>query len=293
MEEEMLETTETESQEEYRPSFEELYYAEDNPGNTDHVDDEPEAAEEPESAQNEATEESTEQPWKTQENANFAARRREEEVQRRINEAVAAARDALVKEAFEGQTNPFTQKPFENAADYDAYRAEFQKQQFKDAGLTEAQLDQLIQQNPVVQRANQIMQERAAQEAEEQRQRGQQQLNDEIKMISQIDPSVKTIEDVLALENFAAIQGRVDRGYSLIDAYRLENMDKIVAKQKAAAKQETLNRINGKQHMKQTGNAGAGIDVHVPADVMEMYHVMNPRMTDAQIRKHYASTLND
>ena len=47
-----------------------------------------------------------------------------------------------------------------------------------------------------------------------------------------------------------------------------------------------LHLLQGKQHMGQTKERGAGA-VSVPAEVKEMYRALNPGATDAEIQAHY------
>lgn len=115
-----------------------------------------------------------------------------------------------------------------------------------------------------------------------------QQFQASLQVIQQFDSNVRTFEDIINNPHFAEIEQKWQKGYSLEDAYYLANKNELAQKRQAAAKQQVINQATGKQHLKPTGNNGAGDDVQVPADLMAMYREMNPKATDADIRKNYA-----
>ena len=223
--------------------------------------------------------EQEEQPWKNQYNAEMAAqRRRQEEAQR-----VQRARDEIVRETYAGQINPYTNRPILTEADLRQYQQQYQQEQLQQAGIDPAMIQQMINNHPVVQQSQQLL-------AQQRQARGQQLLQEEVRAISQIDPAIKTVQDVIQLDNFQEINQMVQQGYKLSDAYKLANMDRITQRRQAAAKQQMINQAAGKRHLQATGQNGAGNEVQIPADVLAMYHEMMPDATDGQIKKHYAKT---
>lgn len=253
-----------------RDMFEQMYYEE--PEVEAGGDDSSEMIEQPEDT---TIDGANQQPWKNQHNAEMAAARRRQEQQMAVDQAYA--------NMFRGQVNPYTGQPIQSERDYNQYLQQQQQEQLQQAGLDPNMIDQMIQNHPAVQQAQTVMHQ-------QQRVAGQQRLVAGLQAISQFDPDVKTFEDILACPNFAQIDDMFRRGYSLEDAYKLANMDKIAQRKQAAAKQQAINQVTGKRHMQATGNNGAGNNVSVPADVMEMYRQMNPNATDAQIKQHYART---
>lgn len=251
-------------------AFEQMYYGE--------LDDEQLEGEE-DSDEQELEDEPEQQPWKNQQNADFAAQRRRQEEAQRMQSAI----DAEYARMFAGQTNPYTGRPITTKAEYDLYQQQYQQEQLQQAGIDPGILDQMIQNHPAIHQAQAMM-------AQQQMAMQQQRMVAGLQAISQFDPDVKGFEDIIKNPNFAQIDAMYQRGYSLEDAYYLANKDKISQRKQAAAKQQVINQATGKSHMKATGSNGAGNDVSVPSDVMEMYKQMNPGATETQIKQHYART---
>jgi len=254
---------------------------------TDTTDAVTETAETKEGAnETEAAEPSVEEQT-PEENAKFAAARRKAEQER--DAAVAQAKadaqrsvDETIKSL--GLTNSFTGKPIETKAEYDEWKrkeAEQKKGEVAEAaGMNETEFENFINNLPQVRAANQ-----AAETAWKQQQKMA--LDEQIKEIGKLDPSIKSLEDLMKdQEAYKAIYQKVQKGNSIVEAYKLVNFDKLTAAAGNAAKQAAMNAANSKDHLTATKPVGAG-SVFVPADVKEMYHQMMPDMTDAQIQEHY------
>lgn len=219
------------------------------------------------------------QPWKTQHNAEMAAQRRRQEEAARVQQA----RDELIRETYAGQVNPYTNKPILTEADFRQYQQQYQQEQLQNAGINPELINEMVNNHPAIKQAQAVM-------AQQHVERGQQLLTEGIREISKFDSDIKSFDDLYKSEHFAQVNEMVNRGYSLPDAYRLANMDKLMQRKQAAAKQQVINQATGKQHMRATGQNGAGADLQVPADVLSIYREMMPGMTDAQIREHYNKT---
>ena len=220
-----------------------------------------------------------EQPWKNPYNADMAARRRRQEEAQRVQQA----RDEIVRETYAGQINPYTNRPILTEADLRQYQQQYQQERMQQAGIDPAMIQQMINNHPVVKQSQQLL-------AQQRQVRGQQLLQDEVRVISQIDPAVRTVQDVIQMDNFQQINQMVQQGYRLSDAYKLVNMNRITQRKQAAAKQQVINQTAGKQHLQATGQNGAGNEVQIPSDILAIYHEMMPEATDGQIKKHYAET---
>lgn len=224
------------------------------------------------------------QPWKNQYNAQQAAqRRRQEEAQR-----VQRERDAVFAQIYHGQINPYTNKPIQSEKDYQQYVQQYTQDQLQQAGVDQSVVQQAVNADPRVQQAAAIIQQQQAMAAQQAQQAQTQQFHAALQAIQQFDPAVKSFEDIINNSHFAEIEQRWQKGYSLEDAYYLANRIELSQKKQAAAKQQVINQATGKKHLKPTGNNGTGDDVQVPADVMAMYREMNPKATEAEIRKNYA-----
>lgn len=220
-----------------------------------------------------------------EDNARFAAARRRAEAQfnQRIQQERQAAKDEMVRQMYEGQLDPYTNKPISSEADLQAYQQAYQREQeqltrnqMQQAGLDPDILDRMIENNPKVKRAEQLTAQFEAAE-------GERQMNEAIKEISRLDPSITDVAALANHPNAPVFNEYVNRGYSLVDAFRLANFDTLTGKKAAAAKQQAMNNVNGKSHLSTTaGNAG-GDDVVIDPQEMQMMKHAFPNLTHAQL----------
>ena len=126
--------------------------------------------------------------------------------------------------------------------------------------------------------------ERAQQEANEAQARVK--VDEQLKEIGKLNPNIRELKDLAAMETYPKFYELVKKGNTLVDAYRLANFEALTSSAAAATRQAALNNLQGKQHMGQTKERGAGA-VSVPAEVKEMYRALNPGATDAEIQAHY------
>lgn len=144
-------------------------------------------------------------------------------------------------------------------------------------------LDTLISKNSIVKEAQMILETQKAQDK-------QRFITEQITAISKIDSSIKTLDDLTTLDRYDEFASKIDKGYTLVDAYKLVYFDKLKSGDIEKAKQTAINNIDSKSHMKSTQGA-SGNDIHVPAEIIAMYKKNIPGMSDADIRKHYARTM--
>lgn len=111
-------------------------------------------------------------------------------------------------------------------------------------------------------------------------------LNEELAQIAKLDPGIKSLDDLAKTEHFDEIVAKVQRGYSLTDAYTLANIGKL----NAAGRQKALNAA-GKDHLRALGGDTGGAPVTVPKAVLDSYHMMLPHMSDEDIAKDYAKRM--
>ena len=173
--------------------------------------------------------------------------------------------------AGEKETVPAGQSAEENAR-YAAARRKAERE--RDAALAQARAAARERDAAVAQ----------AQAAAQRRQRML--LDEQITAIGKLDPSVKTVADLLQREEYPRIYGYVRRGLSVTDAFKLANYDTLTQTAAAVAKQAALNAASSKEHLAPTQTRGSGA-LTVPKDVKELYRLYNPDATDAEIREHY------
>ncbi len=145
-------------------------------------------------------------------------------------------------------------------------------------------LNRMIKESPEVVKAREIIEK---QQEDEQNAKMEQ----ELKLIHEIDDSIETLDDISRMDNCDDVIEKLNRGYSLYDAYVLCNMNKISQLNKEKKEKHQADNTNSKNHMKNTRGA-SGNYVEVPADVYAIYKKNMPNWTDKQIREHYAKNNN-
>ncbi len=230
-------------------------------------------------------------------NSRYAAARRKAEAER--DAAVLKAREDSAAETtrqFEetlgslGLMNPYTKQPIKTVADMKAYqqgRQDEAKRRLMAAGnMTEEQYNQYVADLPEVKaaRESKAASDEAAQKVMANEARAK--LDSQMAEISALDPEIRTVEDLKNMENYDRFYALVKKGNSLIDAYKLANMDKLTAGNTAAARQAAINSANSKNHLDRTTTRGAGT-VTVPREVAAEYRAIMPGITDAEIAAHY------
>lgn len=229
-----------------------------------------------------------------EENAKYAAARRraEEEFNKRQQ-----ALDARIATKFEGYENPITHQPIRNMDEYlDALDA--QEKLRRDAELKEKGIDpqmfedmvkRQVNSNPLVQQAQMVMQ--AAQESQIQNK-----LAEDMKVISKLNPNLKTAEDVMNLPDAQELISLVkNNGLSLADAYKLKHMDEILAGKSASAKQAALNTMNGTSHLNQTDSLANSEDglVEIPQSELEQWKRAFPHASASELKQKYNRAINN
>lgn len=206
---------------------------------------------------------------------------RTKEYSERLNKEREKMRKELEDEQNKRLDNIAKARGFENWKDLEEAS---NKEMLEDLGVNDTDafnkyLNSVIANNPEMLRAKEII---ARQEQEE----NQRKLNDDINEINKLDPSIKTVADLLQHPSYDLILDKVQKGASVLDAYKLVNFDALTNRSTDAAVQHTLNNINNKSHMK-TVSGSATDDVVVPDDIYASYRKNLPNWTDEQIKKHY------
>lgn len=165
-----------------------------------------------------------------------------------------------------------------------------QRQAMEDLGVEDEDkfqrlVDMAINKNPEVIKAKEII----AKTEEEEKKRA---VEAQIAMINKLDSKITSLEDIGKEDNLQDILDKVNKGYSLYDAYLLSNLDKISTDKINGAKKKALADVDSKGHLK-TSTGAAGKTTHIPADTYAMYKRNMPSWTDEQIRKHYEKSLED
>ncbi len=214
--------------------------------------------------------------------------RTREQIAREIRARAAKQLDESI--AALNLTNPYTKEPIRNKADYDTYRAKVEEDRrtkiLKKAGISEEEFAKLAAEQPEIK-----AQLDEAQEAK--RQAAAATMSEQMRQIHELDPAINTVEDLAKMPNYAEFYRFVKQNrLSLVEAYRLANMDRLSERAAAATKQAAINAAQSKAHLEATKSRGKGGDMPVmPAEVREYYRAINPNATEAEIRADYASYL--
>ncbi len=229
-----------------------------------------------------------------EDNTKYAAARREAE--RKRDEAINEANTRHERELSEifaavGLVNPYTGKPVTNMdelKEYNKAKGDSNKKLFMEKnGLTEAEYDEFVSGLPEVAAARQAQAEAKTAKDQADAAKSESIIEAEIGLISKLDPNIKNVDDLLRDESYERILPYVKRGYSLSDAYKIANYDKLTGAASASARQQVLNAQSGKAHLTQSESRGSGIE-SVPAEVRAQYRDFNPEMSDAEIAREWA-----
>ena len=229
-----------------------------------------------------------------------AARRRQQEQQVAIQNAVqqalqqerqnqAAALESIFTRA--GLKNTFTGQPIKTKADFDAWESKFAEQrraeEIKAGKMTPESLDRAISEHPTVKQAQQMIQQAQQQRKAEAMATAQQRIEAELAEIRKTDPNIGTVQDLLKSQKGQEIYQLTKKGISLSQAYYLANRETIQQAMAESARAQAAKNARGKEHLKPDGKGAGTGAVSVPQSEMAMYRMFMPHATDAEIQAHY------
>ena len=186
-------------------------------------------------------------------------------------------------------SNRLSQKTKEIEENWDAFEKANHRDTLIEAGVEDPDkfqdtLQKMISENPEVLKARQIIEEQEAREKELA-------VEKEIELINKLNPKIKSLDDISMEDNCQEVIDKLNKGYSLYDAYVLSNLDKINANNLEKGKRKAMDNVNSKKHLGKTRGGSADF-TEVPKDVYETYRRNLPKWSDKQIREHYAKTMN-
>lgn len=139
-------------------------------------------------------------------------------------------------------------------------------------------LNEYIETNPTVLEAKEVIKK-------QQLENGIRLINEQVAEICKLDGDIKSFDDIYKSEKFEKFDNLIKKGYSMVDAYTVANFEKLSNKAIAKTKQQVLNGINSKGHLK-TSTGAAGTDIIVPSDIMKQYKESG--LSEDEAIKHYA-----
>lgn len=240
------------------------------------------------------------QPQTLEERHANAARRRQQEQQQAVDAAVAAARQdeqakaaAAIKDLFEktGMKNTITGAPITSMEELQAWQRDMRKAQIekdlKAGKITPETLNQMIEDHPMVQKANEIRQQQETSQNQQAQAEARARIDGEIAEIGKMDPTIKSVQDLLNMPKAKEFYRYVQSGHSFIDAYKLSHFEELTQRNAEAARQQAQAAARGKEHLTVTGNPRNTGASTVPSEDMRLYRMMNPGASEADIQKHY------
>lgn len=245
-------------------------------------------------------EEHEEKPQQTrEERSRHAAARRKAEQDAAIQAALQqqkAEHDAQMQLLIQGLNlvNPDTGKPVTTMDEYTAMQKAQQQRQLqknlREGKLAPEDLQAMIR----TELAEAKAQQPKTQQAPEGDGNFQQKVADELAEIGKLDGSVKSLEDILAMETAPAFKEAVKRGATFLEAFKLANFDRLqqAGREESAkrAQQAALNSRRSKEHLTTSATKGTA-EVAVPADTLAMYRMLMPGKSDDEIAAHYNKTI--
>lgn len=146
-------------------------------------------------------------------------------------------------------------------------------------------LSEAISKNPIVQDAKKIVESNMQKEQFEV-------IDAAISEIGELDPDIKSIDDILSMDKYDDLFDLVKKGASLVDAYKVVELDKIAEYKVKNITKDKITNMNSKNHLKSVKGGGSS-SVTVPEDILAHYKKNNPNMTEDDIRKHYNDYINN
>lgn len=223
-----------------------------------------------------------------------AAGQPDEDTVRRIREAAEQSARARLDEVIKGMNlvNPRTHEPITNYEAWKSYndqvQADKRERAMKRLGMNEEQYAQFIRNQPEVR-------ELSEQAAAARKREAEARVADQMRQIHALDPSINDIRDLGKMPNYPRFYELVKQHrLSLVDAYKLVNMDALTRRNVEAQAQAMRNAEAAKQHMTATKPRGGGDPaegVTVPGVTAELYRELFPDLKAADMRRDYAAYL--
>ena len=216
-------------------------------------------------------------------NAIYAdARRKAEAEAKHKYEAI----DAQFAEKFKDYKNPETGEPIKSAKDYfEAIAAQERvatKKTLADKGIDPSIIEKAVNNSPALQAANRIIEEQRRKDVEIY-------LTDQVKAVSKIDPSIKSVEDIEKSDRYPEVLKYVNENrLSIVDAYKLVYADRLTQSKTEAVKQQAINNAKSQQHLKST-DGGATTDglVPIPEKDLAQWQQFYPEKSSKELRELY------
>lgn len=220
-------------------------------------------------------------------NAQFAeARRRAEAEYKTKIDSERSRINGEVKRLFGNSVNPVTGTPITTFDEYiqavEMQRKNAQEAMLKEKGIDPSIIQDMVNNSPAMIQAQKILAQNTETEA-------QRLIEEDMKIISTINPALKTVEDLVNHESYDAVVSYVQKGNTLADAYKLANYDAITKTKTEAAKQAAINSAKSQSHLTATNSLSVGGDgeEEIPASELSRWKDMFPDASPKDLRAKY------
>lgn len=240
-------------------------------------------------------------PLTKEERAANARRRRQQEV----DDAVAAAR-ADEQKKFKDQLDAFFKAAkMKNAhngnadiltlddamAWVQADRMAKANDRLRKGQMTAEDLQAMLEDSPAFKELRQKQEQQEQAVRTENQQKFQMDVQMELAEIQKLDPTVKSLADIIRMDTGKEFARLVQKGgLSYLEAFRLANMDRLMEQRANVAATAAKVASGGKDHLTRTRSVGNPV-ADVPQDVKDRYRIFNPQATDEEIERHYRKEL--
>lgn len=243
------------------------------------------------------------QPMSREERAEQARLRREREQKAAVDAAVLAERqrnEAAMKAMFEqaGMVDRYhDNKPITSLEEFQAFQAARQadklNRELQSGKLTPESFQAAVDSSPAVREARETVERLKAREKAEaeaaRKAEFEAQVREELAEIHRMDPTVNTVDDILAKDTGGEFARLVrENNLSFLQAYKLANADGLAEAKARAAREGAARNAGSKGHLRSITSPAGGVLADVPAETRRIYRDLFPDMTDEQIRKDYA-----
>ena len=154
------------------------------------------------------------------------------------------------------------------------------------AGIDVEALEELVSGNPEVKAARAAVAEAEREKARSLEERQRAAFDEEIRAVGEIDPTVKSADDLRAKPYFDEVYRMVGRGSSISDAVRLATYDERMRRVAEGSARSAAQKAASKAHLVPTSSRGQGAQT-VPAAVRNQYRLFYPDATDGEIQKMF------
>lgn len=196
-------------------------------------------------------------------------------------EAKAKKADDLIAQQWGQSHGIYTVEQYEQRLEQE--RIQEENQRYEEAGIRPDQIEKIRKYDEM----------KIMLDGQEETRRNEARLNswaDLYKSYPELSETAKVFAEGKEPEWYTAeMKAEIARGASPTAAYRNAHFETIlqnaVKGTREVAKQEALNSLNSKDHMKPSGSEGGNVDhVEIDDETMRMYRALNKGKTDAQIR---------